>query len=63
MTEPGEREPGGNSAEPKRSGSLKSDMAAHPERYPGGTWREPQPGRTRLVFLGRKPTKAPKKQS
>jgi hypothetical protein len=31
-------------------------MEAHPEKYPGGTYVEPQEGKTTLIFLKRKPT-------
>jgi hypothetical protein len=63
MNGPRELEPRGDSGELKGSGSLRAQMEAHPERFPRGTYREPQKGRTWLVFLSRKPTKTPKKQS
>ena len=41
---------------PKPEPSLRADMEAHPEKYPGGSYQEAVPGRFQLIFLSRKPS-------
>jgi hypothetical protein len=31
--------------------SLRDEMERHPERFPNGTWKKAEPGRSWLIFL------------
>ena len=31
--------------------SLRHEMAKHPERFPNGTWKKAEPGRSTIAFL------------